>query len=533
MNIPGYYFDPEKKRYFKIEGSQTAPTQSVWSHDSVKKRKLEDENAAEVLRRLTLNKYRIKRAQALNDPFTGGFLAREYGSTQQDMMPAVLADSFVEKGSISFIDNRWSPSQNLSSICIIGDDPWTDLGIGYVCPDGSALTSTYLPRDKNGRVHRQLLTGYDVPGHHIAPYHEASLDQISSVKFHRRRGILIVASREPKEFASLRAVKPLQAHCSQRQKTMPFWQLGMPPYAQNILTTGPPIIREPSSENPRWPKSSRPNNLARRPLADFHFKGSRQYEVNAVAVGPDWSDDIICAVGTNRGMLLWKGEHCSRLSGSFDWVAPTMSSRLLSDKAFHDIFAVEFRRGHENVIFGGGRSGRCFLADTRLADTEWMSFRHASSITHIRSLNEHHVLVSGLESTLETYDLRMIKGHTRIVSTKGCENSQRRKADRSVISFPEYKNNAHNKIGFDVDLEAGIVAAAHDNGKLALYSLKSGHRVKSSCIDRIDAGAIGRGPIEALQFEKMSRDLHSSLFIGVGRHLKVCSLGMTDNADEI
>jgi hypothetical protein len=124
--------DPVKRRYFKIEGSHTAPAGTSWSSDNVKKRKLEDAKAAEVLRRLNLNKARIKRSQALNDPLSGGFLARESGAIQKDMIPAILAAGMVDRGGISFSDARWGPSQ-INTMCIVGEEPWTDLGFGYFC----------------------------------------------------------------------------------------------------------------------------------------------------------------------------------------------------------------------------------------------------------------------------------------------------------------------------------------------------------------------------------------------------------------
>lgn len=130
--------DAEKKRYFKIEGNQTAPNKSAWSADNVKKRKLDDQKAEEALRRLNLNKNRIKPAQLLNNPLTGGFLIREYGCIQQDMARGIFANGLVEKGSVPFKDARWSPSQNITDMCIVGEDPWTDLGFAYVCKfDGS------------------------------------------------------------------------------------------------------------------------------------------------------------------------------------------------------------------------------------------------------------------------------------------------------------------------------------------------------------------------------------------------------------
>lgn len=258
---------------------------------------------------------------------------------------------------------------------------------------------------------------------------------------------------------------------------------------------------------------------------------SGYFEINVVAAGPDWSDDIICAAGSNRGILQWKGEHYVSLNGSLKWTAPTVTNRLTIDNPFHDIFAVDFRRNHESIIFGGGRPGRCFVADSRTCDVEWLSFSHGSSIAHIKSLNDHQVLVSGTRNLMKIYDVRMVKGHTRIVSKYVCQ-SVGVDPDRSIVSFPEYKNDAYNKLGFSVDLEAGLVATAHDDGKVALHSLKSGHQLKSPAVDAIQADVQNRGPVKALQFEKLSGDSHKSLFAAVGNNLELYSLGVTDHSNE-
>lgn len=274
--------------------------------------------------------------------------------------------------------------------------------------------------------------------------------------------------------------------------------------------------------------TSRRNMAVMRSDEDFD---SGYFEVNAIAPGPDWSDDIICAAGSNRGILQWKGDHCTPLGGSLSWTAPTMTDRLTIDNAFQDIFAVEFRRSHENVIFGGGRPGRCFVADTRVRDLDWLSFRHGSSIAHIKSLNEYHVLISGMQNLMRIYDVRMVKGRNSIVS-RHVSRSAEFDSDRSIISFPEYQNEAHHKIGFDVDLDAGIVATAHDDGKVALHSLRSGHRLISPEVDLIQADLRNRGPVKAMQFEKLPGDLHSSLFVAVGNNLKTFSLGTSDSSKE-
>lgn len=41
--IPGFYYDPEKKKYFKIEASHKAPAGSQYSKDAVKRKRKDQE----------------------------------------------------------------------------------------------------------------------------------------------------------------------------------------------------------------------------------------------------------------------------------------------------------------------------------------------------------------------------------------------------------------------------------------------------------------------------------------------------------
>ncbi|KAL2890923.1 Myocyte-specific enhancer factor 2d [Ceratocystis lukuohia] len=62
-NLPGYFYDAEKKRYFKIEKSSNATSSAKWTTSAIRKREEEEETAAEVQRK------RLR----------GAWLAREFG----------------------------------------------------------------------------------------------------------------------------------------------------------------------------------------------------------------------------------------------------------------------------------------------------------------------------------------------------------------------------------------------------------------------------------------------------------------------
>jgi hypothetical protein len=136
-----------------------------------------------------------------------------------------------------------------------------------------------------------------------------------------------------------------------------------------------------------------------------------------------------------------------------------------------DVFALEFLSEVPSVLMSGGRNGILNMTDLRVPNFGAQAdvIKHQSSITHIRQLDTHRIIVAGLKSTLCQYDLRFRKGPTRT---------------QSVLQYPEYQNTAYIRIGFDVDVESGVVAAAqqHDisHPPIQLFSLHGGYPLQSN-----------------------------------------------------
>ncbi|ETS77540.1 hypothetical protein PFICI_11414 [Pestalotiopsis fici W106-1] len=529
--IPGYYYDATRNRYFKVVNHPTAPAQSAWSSDAVKKRKLEDDKMQRAAERMKLNKNRVKRSPALMRPLHGGDLSREiHGSVQQDMGPTAIAANLVHRGSILFNDARWGASQNMSCMSVIGKDKFTDLGFAYISPDGNSIASSYIPRDGKGQVHRRLIVdgGYSVPGNRAAPYHEGEHEQVSAIKFDHHRNFIITASSRPEPFIPLRVHRVVTMHKLWKDCKRPFVRLGQ------VSNVGTPISIPASPEMSAY---HHPFGLdIQQPTDDY-------YEIHALAI-PDIQTRVICAIGSNRGILRYDESLITSLSADsmaypmttlanpnqgLHWAAPSpLRPTSFPPQSCRDIFTVDFLRGHDMIILGGGRPGRCLVTDARVRDDHWQSFQHGTSITHIKSLNQHHVLVSGTRNKMCIYDLRMVDREHRTTSDgpdKWKSLHSKQEPALSLVDFPEYKNNAHIKIGFDVDIEAGIVATAHDDGRVALHSLQSGNQLESPAIDMVKADVESRGPIKTLQFAKMNNDAHSSLFVGAGSTMKVFSYG--------
>ncbi|KAI0013305.1 hypothetical protein F4779DRAFT_445861 [Xylariaceae sp. FL0662B] len=502
--IPGYFYDAEKNRYFKVENSRTAPSNAAWSSDNVKRRKLEDEEAAAANRRMNLNKHRIVRAKAMSEPLTGGFLAREFGELRLDVPAACFARGLVEKGKLPLSDARWNSNTNIKHMYVAGTDHKTGICTAYATLDELTLISTYVPRDKDGRVHRRLISNYVTPFHHVAPYRELAIPQISDIKYHERSNKILVASRSPSSEVSTWAFNP---KVTRADDPRPHWLIG-----HNGVSL----------------------YLNMKASGDINFS---DYAANTITPAPN-NSNLVCVVGTSRGLASWE------YSGHMKFASPWGPGQYyISPDAFRDIFAAVFVHNHRDLVLFGGRPGKLFVGDLRVKADQWDHLSLPGPITHVRSTNEHQALVAGLHNTLSIYDLRFTGRNVDVAWIGSSSNpnpnpndygthqppSKRPNASTPVLVFPEYRNLAHIDIGFDYDACAGLVAAAHDDGTMALYSVRSGRRLRSRDVDRV---ASARGPIQSVQFQTFPGDPTPTLFVGEHSSINAYSFGVDDPADE-
>lgn len=165
----------------------------------------------------------------------------------------------------------------------------------------------------------------------------------------------------------------------------------------------------------------------------------------------------------------------------------------------------------------GGRQPRLWMTDMREPESGWTFVRHTSSITHLRSVNQHQVLVAGLQDQMCLYDMRFFA------------KSHRPNGHKPLVSFPGYKNQAHVHTGWDVCTDLGVVAAAHDDGTVKLFSLQSGRTLRSPELNSVKMDS----PIKALMFQRMPRERMPSLWVGQGPSLNKFSFGAKDLYDEV
>jgi hypothetical protein len=154
------------------------------------------------------------------------------------------------------------------------------------------------------------------------------------------------------------------------------------------------------------------------------------------------------------------------------------------------IFAVGCLSQHPSVVLAGTRSGSITGFDVRLR-TKHLGFekmRHPSTVYQIKQLNDNLIVVAGLNSTLCNYDLRFIQQrpldktwpNRTWLRGLGLRDPQFQ-VSNPVLIYPGHSNDAHTDLGFDIDPDAGIVAAvqANDFSTVKIFSSKSGEVLRS------------------------------------------------------
>ncbi|EON61814.1 hypothetical protein W97_01031 [Coniosporium apollinis CBS 100218] len=157
----------------------------------------------------------------------------------------------------------------------------------------------------------------------------------------------------------------------------------------------------------------------------------------------------------------------------FDWTG----SKTAETKS--DVLALDWLS--PNLLAAGLRNASVMLYDMRSGGSA-LRLRHNGVVTGLRRADdETRLVVCGFPDALCMYDLRM----SREPEAPQPGQSGKGKRDRQKPKMPptapllrfEYSNKYRYPLGFDVNAEVGLVAAAEDNGRIQLYSLQSGKRV--------------------------------------------------------
>jgi hypothetical protein len=198
-------------------------------------------------------------------------------------------------------------------------------------------------------------------------------------------------------------------------------------------------------------------------------------------------------VATDRGLIKVQSEY------------PGYSGNVTTDPVgnYGEYLAVSSLAQKPSVFLAGDRRGRILLRDYRAKeDPRRIIFRHPKATFKIRSLSEHLVTVSGAYSTLCNYDLRYPKHHAalQIWPTDAAHYDQ--KVTTPVVTYPEHTNSARHDLGFDVDSDAGIVAAVQDDDHrtIKIFSASSGRMLRSIDAAEVEPQLDPTRPVHAVRF---------------------------------
>ncbi|KAK6583648.1 hypothetical protein PZA11_003378 [Diplocarpon coronariae] len=204
-----------------------------------------------------------------------------------------------------------------------------------------------------------------------------------------------------------------------------------------------------------------------------------------------------------------------------------------------DLFALAFITSTPSVLLSGGRKGLLKITDLRVpvfgldADT----IIHPSTITHVQVLDTHRIIVNGLNSSLCQYDLRFRKNDTTRSIIKKKATAQRNiTPTRSILRYKDFQNDATVQIGFDVDLDSGIVAAGQEfdefHTSVQLFSLHGGHKLDSPNVSEyLPESEVGR-VVKCLRFAQDSDAGIKSLYVGRGLDIQRYAWGEDTNESE-
>ncbi|PVH94573.1 hypothetical protein DM02DRAFT_185628 [Periconia macrospinosa] len=439
--IPGFYFDTEKKKYFKIQTPRHAPApDSKYTIDNIRKERKRQKIRHDVeLKEKKLQKETIVR-RFLNDPIMHASLDREMGLRKTSYyMHTAWPDACI------------SPVSNRPHVVVDRPKP----SIVRLFDRDPKTKTLYAVHADNQIKRRRINTPDNVP---LPPP-----DREPEQAFH---------TATPSEYS-------FEPWDELHRLTSPISSLQYLPTTGTLVATAygadrPPVVHfsNPDPDGPYVAQQFTPTGTtsiwtSRAPPVSFSAPPSTMSSSSVAA-----SDTEAVAVGTSNSLLVFKRLPCGQWNVTtpfeskadvltLDWLAPT-------------------------TIAMGCRNGKIHLYDTRSQGSSTI-LRHPFPITSLRRADDETRLVcAGLEDSLYLYDIRSSRrskssvnsGNDHHYNKKYFEymypDRRSRKKRRTmqhvasrdwsqpVLTF-EHSNKDGSALAIDVHPQMGLVAAAQDN----------------------------------------------------------------------
>ncbi|KAK9249353.1 hypothetical protein V1506DRAFT_3950 [Lipomyces tetrasporus] len=192
-------------------------------------------------------------------------------------------------------------------------------------------------------------------------------------------------------------------------------------------------------------------------------------------------------------------ESCKMAIGGSDRILAYQSGpaehRLISSYRLpSDVFAIEFLQ--PNTFLAGLRDGGVRIFDTRIpakGRLQPVALWHASAITKMKLVKGDYLMVAGLEDTLALYDLRFakVKDQPGLASQRYQHPDQQHKwvkqykgRSRPVMKYEGYVNEHVFDHGFHISNDERILAVADQTCRVKLYSLWTGNQLRTPLSDK-------------------------------------------------
>ncbi|KAJ6028199.1 hypothetical protein N7540_003775 [Penicillium herquei] len=419
-NLPGFYWDPEKKKYFKIEANHTASSSSAYSTDRVKRKRDNEEKAVkrQIFDQRVANE-RIRRSSLLSHPFTTA--PRELGIQQPNhsVTQGQIGQTYVhglEEKHLHTFDSPWKSEYHVGQIVRIPE------------------TGTLIAAGNRGMDCAMSLVNPTFVEHNELRYKRArakvlftTQSRITSLSL-SHTGIMLLTMDSGSQGES--RMKPLRLPHSASSANPPEYL-----YDQDI-----------------------PTGIA---------------NVLSSAACPEGSVPIF-ALGTSEGLCVLNGEESN---WSLTW-PPWLSSEPRSIQRRSPCYvnrhttvtSVDWLSG--SVILGGRQDSSVLLHDNRARETI-TRFQHPEPVFKVRKVDANRVVVMGHHS-MNMYDMRFpLNGIQRKPNPLRGNHTWTRPYMEFEKSLP------HASHSLDLCTELGLLVNATAGGQVRMYSLTSGKVVYS------------------------------------------------------
>lgn len=257
---------------------------------------------------------------------------------------------------------------------------------------------------------------------------------------------------------------------------------------------------------------------------------------------PGHRNEVLIAGGRRGKVLLAdlrippeRFEYSAVVHSDVDWHGMHRTGFDLNER--RTVRGARYKKFRRNRYSCNGKGSGGHISDS------WNHTEKGLSISHVVGMNENQILVSGIKNKMCIYDIRWRKPSLSI-SPIGERHSWTAVGQTTapLVTFPDFHNEMTLYHGLAVSNASSsaasgagqVVAAAHDDGSVALYSARTGRRIACPAVDTLVLrGSHGRktgAPVQCLQWQWMPGERHESLWAGVGT--EVMGVGLTWDDDE-